>query len=139
MFLLAAIKTNTTGEFPLGFRTESSGSYIRYKIVDFGVNLDMQENVAINHGLNYQKILSYDGFVYDNTRTLKNKIGGRKNFYSTTSTDSTDIAFLDYNGGIQGLDSSYIIVCRRPASIGGSYDDPGYSNALIRLIIWYEA
>jgi len=120
-------------------RTESSGSYIRYKIVDFGVNLDMQENVAINHGLNYQKILSYDGFVYDNTRTLKNKIGGRKNFYSTTSTDSTDIAFLDYNGGIQGLDSSYIIVCRRPASIGGSYDDPGYSNALIRLIIWYEA
>ncbi len=131
------IVTSSTVEAQAGIRTGVSGSHIKMVIATLTINLDTVANFGVTHGLDYTKILGYDGFVYDNTRVSKNKIGGRRNFYSTSGTDTTDIAFLDYdNGGTQGLDAVNINITRRT---GGGYDSAAYNNALIKLIIWYEA
>lgn len=131
-----AVVVPGTLEAQNGIRTQANGSYIKYKLLEVPWNMNTGvDRISIAHGLDANKILDYGGFIYDNTRNLKNKIGTRKNFYSTSSTDTTEINFLDYDGSVQGLSTSYILVLRRP---GSAYDNSGYNNALIKLIIWYE-
>lgn len=116
-----------TMEVDGGIRTETSGAYLKNKVVNIGDwNMDSTSSVSVAHGVDWTKIRSISCII----RNDANSNGFPLNYHDGTDNDS---------GGVGGIDSTNITLLRKT---GGSFDNAnfdstGYNRGYVTIT--YEA
>lgn len=114
-------------ELQAGLRTQSSGSYLKFKLIDIGDwNMDTTDSVNVTHGLDVTKLRSVDVMLrHDNGVDLVN-------------LERVHALTFDLAGAVDW--NSTLFVLTRKA--GGTFDSTSYDSTSFNrgfILAWYEA